>query len=76
MPDCILIRLPIRVFFRSGDMHGASKIQILNTAGKVLQEAANVGALGMDVRRLPSGFFIVKIFKKDGSTFQYNLMKN
>jgi hypothetical protein len=65
-----------RVFFKAGDLQDAAKVQILNTSGKVVQEAVSVDASGMDVRHLPVGLFIVKILKTDGATSNYKMMKN
>jgi hypothetical protein len=65
-----------RVFFNASDLKNTTKVQVLNTSGRVVQEAVSVDASGMDVRHLPSGLFIVKILKTDGATSNYKMMKN
>jgi hypothetical protein len=64
-----------RVFFKANDLQNATRVQVLNTSGKVVQEAVNVGASGMDVRHLPSGLFIIKLNKADGEVIHYKLIK-
>jgi hypothetical protein len=65
-----------RVFFNASDLKNTTRVQVLNTSGRVVQEAVSVDASGMDVRHLPSGLFIVKILKTDGATSNYKMMKN
>ncbi|MEO6284384.1 MAG: T9SS type A sorting domain-containing protein [Dyadobacter sp.] len=64
-----------KVFFKATDLGNVSKVQVLNTAGKVLHEASSVDVSGLDVRHLPSGLFIVKLSKADGEVIQYKLIK-
>ncbi len=64
-----------RLLLKTGDLSQIRRVELYNASGKSVLEAETVTASGIDVKGLPTGFYVVKVTRTNGSTDTFKVLK-
>ncbi len=64
-----------RLLLKMGDLSQIRRVELYDASGKSVLEAETVTASGIDVRGLPTGFYVVKVTRTNGSTDTFKVLK-
>ncbi len=64
-----------RLLLKTNDLGQIRRVELYNASGKSVLEAETVTASGIDVKGLPTGFYVVKVTRTNGSTDTFKVLK-
>lgn len=64
-----------RLLLKTGDLGQIRRVELYNTSGKSVLESETVTASGIDVKGLPTGLYVVKVTRTNGSTDTFKIVK-
>lgn len=64
-----------RLLLKAGDLSQIRRVELYNAAGKSVLESETVTANGIDVSGLPTGLYVVKVTRANGSTDTFKVLK-
>ena len=64
-----------RLLLKTGDLSQIRRVELYNASGKSVLESDGVTARGIDVKGLPTGLYVVKVTRANGSTDTFRVLK-
>lgn len=64
-----------RLLLKTGDLSQIRRVELYNASGKSVLESETVTASGIDVKGLPTGLYVVKVTRTNGSTDTFKVVK-
>lgn len=64
-----------RLLLKTGDLDQIRRVELYNASGKSVLESETVTASGIDVKGLPTGLYVVKVTRINGSTDTFKVLK-
>ena len=64
-----------RLLLKTNDLGQIRRVELYNASGKSVLESESVTASGIDVKGLPTGLYVVKVTRTNGSTDTFKVMK-
>lgn len=64
-----------RLLLKMGDLSQIRRVELYNASGKSVLESETVTANGIDVKGLPTGFYVVRVTRNNGSTDIFKVLK-
>ncbi|MPR35171.1 T9SS type A sorting domain-containing protein [Salmonirosea aquatica] len=64
-----------RLLLKAGDLSQIRRVELYNASGKSVLESDSVTASGIDVKGLPTGFYVVRVTRTNGSTDTFKVLK-
>ena len=64
-----------RLLLKTGDLGQIRRVELYNASGKSVLESEAVTASGIDVRGLPTGLYVVRVTRTNGSTDTFKVVK-
>ena len=64
-----------RLLLKTDDLAKISKVQLFNSMGVAVMQSDTVSSNGLDVKNLPTGLYVVKVTRTNGSTDSFKVLK-
>jgi hypothetical protein len=64
-----------RLLLKTNDLGQIRRVVLYNASGKSVLESDSIAANGIDVKSLPTGFYVVKVTRTNGSTDTFKVLK-
>ncbi|MPR33053.1 T9SS type A sorting domain-containing protein [Salmonirosea aquatica] len=64
-----------RLLLKAGDLSQIRRVELYNASGKSVLESEAITASGIDVKGLPTGFYVVRVTRTNGSTDTFKVLK-
>ncbi len=64
-----------RLLLKTDDLTKISRVQLFNSMGVAVIQSDSVSNDGLDVKNLPTGLYVVKVTRNNGSTDTFKVMK-